>query len=152
MDARSADLQGYVRDALRLIRGAVEQYHAGVYPSYRLVAAQLRLLLCDTNRVHNRLTDVSLLPRARPRVRLHPLLAGRLELDRQAEKLSLKEWLSQPVPAYPALTLRELIRAVSELDGGAHVDLKPESPLWGFEGRAEAVVKVGEIILEELES
>ncbi len=144
-------LKDYARDALQNLRSNLELYHQGVKPAYRVVAVQLRMLLCDTNRVHDRVVDVSLLPRVASEMRLHPLKqdAKGIIFDIDAGTLPLKEWLRQPVPGYEILTLRELIRTVSEQDGGAHVDLKPESPLWGYEERAEAVVKVGELVIAD---
>jgi hypothetical protein len=91
---------------------------------YRVAAAQLRLLLCDTTRRHGQVADISLARRLWPDLRL-PTLGAKIETVET--DLPLIEWLAQPVPG--GITLRRLIRLVCDQDGGAHVDPHPDAGL-----------------------
>jgi hypothetical protein len=124
----------------------IQLFDAGNTDCYRVVAGELRKLLCDTQRGN----DNSLVTRLFPKARLHPLL-GRLPpelmdklvfmipssmhfssekgtctveklFDETAEPLSIRDWLAQPL-FNNRITIGELIRSVADkLD--AHSDEK----------------------------
>jgi hypothetical protein len=148
----------YTRDALQLLAGCIESFQLGSRASYRVAAVELRLLLCDTNRIHERLVDISLLPRAYPEIKFHPLRSAPpaqegylVGFDRTREPVPLADWLSQSltIPHGGKITLRELIRTICEQDGGAHVDPRFHSPLLGWEGRVEATIAIGKYVVEQ---
>lgn len=156
-------LRSYARDALKVLDGNIRLYRRGEKECYRAAAVELRLLLCDTARVHNRVTDISLVLRLRGEVKLHPFaeragasrdsLSGNNLFDRTRSPLTLAEWLAQVLPqdgSRPPITLRSLIRLVVDQDGGAHVDPKPNSPLRGWPDRDAWIVAVGEYVSETL--
>ncbi len=69
-------------DAINNLELGVKAFHSGQTSAYRIVATQLRILLCDS--IKGR--DNSLLPRIFGHVRLHPILASvTQELDREWE-------------------------------------------------------------------
>lgn len=106
---------------------------------------QLRLLLCDTTRRHNRVVDIAVLPQIIPDLDLPALGPG-------GKRLLLNDWLAQPIPglADQALTVRQLIRRVCDQDGGAHVDFKPEAGLDGLDP-AGWIQTIGEIVVNSVE-
>ena len=127
-------LRGYLCDSLAILERSLSWSGQGARPAYRVAAAQLRLLLCDTTRVHGRIVDVSLAPRLFPELSLHPLqmdAAGEVQIDRGAERLPRLVWLSQavawPIPGGEAWTPRDAIRWVCDRDGGVHVDPQPRA-------------------------
>jgi hypothetical protein len=145
-------LIAYARDALRILEHNLALHRQGCLACYRVIAVELRLLLCDTTRRHGQVVDISLAPRLLPGLRLHPLSAGRQTLfDLQGEPLPLVAWLSQKLswPGGSQASLRDLIRAVVDQDGGAHVDLRA-----GADGETdfhpEVIVAIGEYVLGEL--
>lgn len=115
-------LEKHFWDSLRIIEICLDQVEEGQPEFYRVIAAQLRLLLCDTSREHDRIVDISLLPRVFPNIRLQPLLV-RGDFSPDADPIPLKEWLEQKVVILDApVTLRKLIRNVCDHEGGVHVD------------------------------
>jgi hypothetical protein len=134
-------LLAYARDSLEILRYSLTLFKHGQRPFYRVVALQLRLLLCDTSRRHNQIIDIAVLPQIIPDLDLPVVGAG-------GKRLPLKDWLAQPIPGQPdqALTVRQLIRLVCDQDGGAHVDFKPEAGLEGL-GTAEWIQTIGEIVV-----
>ena len=116
----SAVLQSYLEDSLHILTASLEQVENGAAPFYRVVALQLRLLLCDSSRRHNHLEDTSLAEQLFPDLAL-PALAP------PHAPLPLAQWLEQPAAA--GLTVRQLIRRVCDQDGGAHVDPHPQAGL-----------------------
>lgn len=142
---RSQDqLRQAVQDAITIIQNNVEAYDSGQSACYKVIASQLRILVCDT---YNR-QDNSLLPKVFPNPRFHPFAnpdlsegkkAGRqliffmpgtltsnscrvfdvFELDQ--EPIPLASWLDQHL-FDETVTIRVLIRSVADKDGGAHVD------------------------------
>lgn len=146
-------LQAYARGSLDLIQSNIDLYRHGLQPVYRVIAVELRLLLCDSNRAHNRLVDISLLPRIIPDLRLQPIkkdaqTENAFMFDRSAPALPLKEWLTQVLPGSDGLTIKNLILGVCEQDGGAHVDPHPTSPIWEYSQRAQAIICIGEYLLD----
>lgn len=149
-------LSTYLHETLTILECNLRLAQRGSPECYRVVAAQLRLLLCDTTRAHGQVIDISLARRLWPDLQLHPLNAAG-QYDRKLPPLPLTEWLAQPVSVQITTpgtlpTLRELIRLVTDQDGGAHVDLKPHSPLWGWIDRAAWILRTGEYIIHELGS
>jgi hypothetical protein len=152
----------YARDALDILAENLRLYRSGAPAGYRVAAVQLRLLLCDTNRVHDRVVDIALIPRLFPEMRLDPPqisrgadLPGRIRLSFPTgpSKLSLQEWLAQEVPvrADRSIRLRELIRLICEQDGGAHVDPRAAGDLRSWDGRDELIANLGEYVLSVLQ-
>ncbi len=157
MDAQTVDTEEVWRDyaagSLRILAASLRRFEQGARENYRVVAVQLRLLLCDTNRIHERLVDVSLIPRLLPDCRLRPLqISPRVRVDPSAEPVPLQTWLAGtvPLPGGAEITLRELIRIVCEQDGGAHVDPRHNHPVLVWDGRAEAIAAAGESVLRDL--
>ncbi len=58
-----------LRHSMDILESNIELFHAGKTSMYRVVAAQLRLLLCD----YYRGKDISLMPRIFKQVKLHPV-------------------------------------------------------------------------------
>lgn len=153
--APDVDLRSYLRDSLRIIERSLSWSRQESSPAYRVIAAQLRLLLCDTTRVHGRIVDVSLAPRVIPDLCFYPVEmgdAGQVRIDRDCPRLPRSEWLDQAVARSPEggepQTVRELIRWVCDRDGGVHVDSQPgEAPLPGPE---RWIVAIGAYVYEEL--
>jgi hypothetical protein len=128
--------------SLAVLEANIELFQRGVKDTYRVVATELRKLLCDGKN--------ALLPRVFDSIRLHKLhwtyilertpslaeglqilVPGRLEVrDGKThfellfaptqEQLVLEEWLQQPMLG-PDLSIRELIRSVADKEG-AHAD------------------------------
>lgn len=131
-------LRAYAADALRILERSLGLVEAGETAFYRVAALQLRLLLCDSTRLHNQIIDTALLPRVVPGLRLPAFdshgqaLGGDLPLD---------VWLEQElVVGAERMSVRRLIRAVCDQDGGAHVDTHGKA--LPVEAR-EALLKIG---------
>ncbi|NPV76656.1 MAG: hypothetical protein HPY59_09825 [Anaerolineae bacterium] len=152
MDRENERAVAYLREAVGILQTSLELGRGKQPEFYRVVAAQLRLLLCDTTRRHNRMEDIALAPRAAPGWGLHPLVENRFDASR--ERLPLADWLAQPLPLgrdQARLTIRRLIRQVCDQDGGAHVDLK-EWDAGDLDARREWILGIGEYVLGELEA
>ncbi len=159
LDRQSARL--YACGALHILEHNLLLYRQGEWECYRAVAAQLRLLLCDTNRIHNRLVDISLIPRIFPDLKLGHLAVivpdtetgKHLAFHEAAAPLLLPAWLAQTLPAPwgKPVSLRELIRTVCEQDGGAHVDQRSLADLRAWKERGEHIAALGEYILSVLD-
>lgn len=143
-------LEAYFHDSQLILRAAVRDYRAGRRAFYRTAALQLRLLLCDTVRRHNRVEDISLLRRVQPDCVLPPLNPD--GQPRPGEFLPLSEWVMQPLHGQngEVLTIRQFIRRVCDQDGGAHVDLKPQAGLSAFPHRAELIIRLAEALINQL--
>ena len=135
----------YANDALDILNTSLELVQQGRLEFYRVVALQLRLLLCDSTRRHNRVVDISLALRLWPDTCLSPLNPAGF-FDPSLDPFPLADWLAQPLPlpSGPVLTLRDLIRRVCDQEGGAHVDLKPEANLQEVADVPGWVCKAGE--------
>jgi len=124
MDKKHQQAVEYLQGALDILRTSLELGRGRQPVFYRVAAAQLRLLLCDTTRRHDRMEDIALARRVMPELRLLPLV-GR-QFDASRERIPLSDWLLQPLPSdreQNQLTIRQLIRQVCDQDGGVHVDL-----------------------------
>ncbi len=122
MDERSrAVLTQYTRDAINILEQCVRLYEEGHESFYRVAAAQLRILVCDTTFRHDRQVDIAIVPTLLPDLRLH-LMSDK---TRSQPEVDLQTWLDSPSGLEPEMTIRQLIRRVCDIDGGAHVDVKP---------------------------
>jgi len=128
--------------SLTVLEAAITMYHCGVVDSYRLVATELRKLLCDRN---------ALLTRVRPGFQLHKLhwtemletrpslmnglnyiMPGRLSVSQDGTShfeltfaqsgalMDVEHWIEQPLFSAD-ITVRELIKSVADKEG-AHSD------------------------------
>lgn len=120
---------------------------------YKVVAVELRTLLCDTTRRHNQIVDISLAARLAPRLALHPLGPDG-SFNRSQPRIPLAAWLQQPLPTghQPPITLQELIRKVCDQEGGAHVDPKPFGGLPDNLDAAAWIAAVGKYVIPELKA
>jgi hypothetical protein len=141
VSASRQTLLAYARDSLEILGYSLQLCRQGRRPFYRVAALQLRLLLCDTTRRHDQVVDIAVLPQLLPNLELP-------EMSPDGKRLSLKNWLAQPVPGQ-VLTIRQLIRRVCDQDGGAHVDFKPEAGLEGLDA-AEWIQTIGEIVVNSV--
>lgn len=141
-------LTEYAADCLAILRASLEQVAGGNPPFYRVAAVQLRLLLCDTTRRHDRVVETSLLPQVRPDLRLPPLGADGA-FHPELPPLPLADWLAQPLPG-GKLTLRQLIRRVCDTDGGAHVDPRRRAGLAGVSDPAGWIVRIGRVVADAI--
>lgn len=148
---KRADLAEYTRGSLSLIARSLSEIEKGYPEFYRVIALQLRLLLCDSTRRHNQTVDISLVPQIAPELKFHPLNALG-EFDSTLSPLPLKGWLAQPLPvkAVAPMTIRTLIRQVCDQDGGAHVD--PRTAMQFIPEAAGWMVRIGHYVLERLET
>jgi hypothetical protein len=124
------ELGDHILDSIEIIRKSLSLVDEGYAPFYRVIAVQLRLLLCDSTRRHGIIEDISLLPRWLPQIRLDPLDENGQPFSGSAG-LTINEWLNQKLVwgSGKNLTIRQLIRQVCDLDGGAHYDPKIKSGL-----------------------
>lgn len=136
----------YTRDALDILRASLQHMQSGQPAFYRPAAVQLRLLLCDSTRHHNRRVDLALLPQVAPGLRL-PRLTLHGEPDETQPPLPLAQWLEQPLapPGSAPLSVRRLIRLVCDRDGGAHVDSNPQ--VLPADIAAGLIAKIGAVVL-----
>lgn len=138
------ELLAYAIDAVRILQEAVHLQSEEQRYFYRVAAVELRLLFCDTTRVHERLVPLALAGRLWPDLRL-PSLSESLPEG----SLLLNEWLEQKLPEGD-LTIRQLIRRVCDQDGGAHVDARLHARLpEGFQPE-ERICELSEIALAVL--
>jgi hypothetical protein len=142
----------YARGSARILRRSIELYDQGERVFYRVMAVELRLLLCDTTRRHDKIYDLSLAPRLFPNLALSPL-NDRYEFDLSGARLPLEIWLAQSIPLNPTLThtLRQLVRGVCDQDGGAHVDRRTTCVFLPEDSQAEWMRKIAGVVLAELE-
>jgi hypothetical protein len=113
----------YLKDSLNIIAQSLRSIKSGQTFFYRVIALQLRLILCDTLRVHDEVIDISLIRRIDPDIQLHSITWD-AETALHPKTLSLEDWLSTSIPGNEnePITIRKLIRQVCDTDGGAHVD------------------------------
>ena len=140
-----------VRDALEILRTSSALVRSGQTAFYKVIAVELRLLLCDTTRRHGRIVDISLLPQLLPDLRL-PALPRRLAGRDSAAELPLEQWLEQEVRTSGGdpVTLRRLVRLVCDQDGGAHYDPRAASPLKELEDVPELLAEMADVLVARL--
>ena len=149
---KRVDLADYARGSLNLIARSLSEIEKGYPEFYRVIALQLRLLLCDSTRRHNQTVDISLVPQVLPELKFHPLNSIG-EFDHDLPPMTLEEWLAQPLPikATSPVTIRTLIRHVCAAilvthlaDQRAAMLFIPEAARW--------VVHIGRYVMERLET
>ncbi|GAP15336.1 hypothetical protein LARV_03120 [Longilinea arvoryzae] len=138
------NLMGYTRDAVLILQQVLQHYHEGQEYFYRVAAVELRLLLCDTVRRHDRVVSLALVKRLWPDVRFQPI-----DAQSKDSSLPLEDWLEQKLPDGD-LTLRQFIRQVCDQDGGAHVDIRQHARMPGRHSTAAWICKLSEITLAAL--
>jgi len=134
----------YGRDSWLILSASLELIEQGHSEFYRVAALQLRLLLCDTTRRHNRRVDISLAKHLWPDLHLNPL-NPQGQFDLGLAPIPLEKWLAQLLPgvAGQSITLRDLIRRVCDQDGGAHVDYRPQAGLQDITDVPGWICKIG---------
>jgi len=140
-------LKGYARDAIHILEQSQALYAQGQTYFYRVAAAQLRLLFCDTVRRHGRMIPLALAVRLWPGLELPGLAWNQSESDR----LSVEEWLAQPIPE-SGIIVKQFIRSVCDQDGGAHVDIRKHGHLPEGFPSAEWIFRLSGIVVAELGS
>ena len=164
--------------SISILEANIRLFHQGVRATYRVVATELRKLLCDGQN--------TLLLRVFTEIRFHKLhwtdilnrspslanglqilLPGRLEFNssrprfkllfaKTKEQMPLDEWLDQPLFG-PDLSVRELLRSVADKEG-AHSDPKYNETLaraklvqyCSEESHLHCIVGFGEYLLDFL--
>jgi len=146
-------LQTYTSDSINILEGSLKMIRNGNPAFYKVVAVELRTLLCDSTRRHNEIVDISLASRLAPHLSLHPI-SQEGSFDHSLPRLPLAEWLQQPLPASiePPITIRELIRKVCDQEGGAHVDPKPEGRLPQNLNATAWIADIGSYVVPELKA
>jgi len=152
MDIAVAGNKNYIQllkdlvDCTTIITDNILLFDKGKYYSYKVIAVQLRLLLCDISKRSKR--NNSLILKIFPNIKLHPVSfsledakkrsKGRLIFfspstlttnskriynifNKNAEPISLEQWLNQNI-LDEEITIFKLITSVANRDGGAHVD------------------------------
>lgn len=161
--------------SMRLVESNVDRYWAGDRDCYRVVAVQLRILLCDRK---------PLLPRVIPDATLHILhwtellqgcpslmeglttiMPGELRTDtngssrfellfgKSGHELSVSEWIKQPFFSLQT-TVEEIIKSVADKEG-AHSDPRYNTTLssakqisyGGTESHCHGIVAIGEYLV-----
>jgi len=139
----------YTLDAASILKHSVDLIESGEESFYRVAAAQLRILLCDTTFRHNRVEEIAVIPILFPQFKL-PLLDAPETTDRQ-NWLSLEVWLDQRADPCSDLTVRQMVRRICDVDGGAHVDPKPVNGIPTGCQPARWIVKIARILQPELD-
>jgi len=137
----------YLVESLDIIERNCNSYHQGFRPDYRVIAAQLRLLLCDKNRGKENSLALKVFPNLQlhqvtyqvsdETLKSHPVvwIAGSITgipiymqikdlFDLQSNLITLDKWREQiaVISQGKPFSLAEIIKSVSEKDGGTHVD------------------------------
>ena len=124
MDDKSKHiLSRYTLDALNILDHSIQLFDEGHESFYRVAAAQLRILLCDTTFRHGKQEDIAIVPVLLPDLNLSPVDAQ--GNPSRTASMNLQTWLDSPSQIEAGMTIRQLIRRICDVDGGAHVDIKP---------------------------
>lgn len=142
-DRERSFLVTYARDALDILENCIHQYDLGKHHYYRVAAVQLRLLLCDTAFRHGQHEDISLIPRLLPRLQLPPFASK----EDQNTSTDLQRWLNSSTGLNTDLSIRQLIRRVCDIDGGAHVETKPLAGLPENEDTSQWIINLSKCLL-----
>ena len=138
-------LTQYTQDALNILDHSLRLYDEGHKSFYRVAAAQLRILLCDINFRQGKQEDIAVVPILTPDIKLNLLDDHALpRLD--VEAVDLQTWLDSPAGLKFGLTIRQLIRRVCDIDGGAHVDIKLLAGLPDQENARQWIINIGKYI------
>ena len=141
-------LRQYTVDTASILKHSILLMESGEESFYRVAAAQLRILLCDTTFRHDRVESIAILPELFPDFKL-PAIGESEHAGR--ERLALADWLAQPAGAGLDLSVREMIRRVCDVDGGAHVDPKPVRGIPAGSDPAKWILSISKLLLPELE-
>ena len=126
------------------------------------VAVQLRILLCDSSRGK----DNSLIPKAIPSMKFHPIKLEYLNIedakiipsynlfDTNSSKISLSDWLNQEIIEVDfhdkKTTVRDFIKTAADKLGGAHIDTKLEGYHLLIESfQKNYLIEIGKYIIKE---
>ncbi len=137
-------LLDYAQDAVFILHEALQQIDFCHFHFYRVAAVELRLLLCDTARLHNRTIQTALAARLWPDLQLRALTWDDSEL------LGLNDWLNQKMPDND-FSIRQFIRRVCDQDGGVHVDIRKINQLPAQKRIVKWIYRVSSIVLEALD-
>jgi hypothetical protein len=137
-------LLDYAQDSALILHEALQQIDFCHFHFYRVAAVQLRLLLCDTARLHDKAISTALAARLWPDLRLRPLSRENPEL------FGLNEWLNQKMPDCD-LSIRQFIRRVCDQDGGVHVDIRKTNQLPALKQNVNWIFNLSCIVLEALD-
>lgn len=151
MDEQSKSvLKQYTLDAVSILERSLELCKTGHPSFYRVAAVQMRILLCDTTFRHDHQEDIAILPILFPELMLHRLDANyRPRMDEP--KIDLLTWLNSIADPKSNLTLRQIIRRVCDVDGGAHVDLKSQAGISDQETARLWIIAIGEYLVPLLD-
>lgn len=142
-------LKQYTLDAASILKQSILLMESGQLSFYRVAAAQLRILLCDTTFRHDRVEDIAILPILFPEMKLPPLDDS--NNPESSKSLPLTDWLQQPAGQGLKLTVRQMIRRICDVDGGAHVDPKPVKGIPAGSDPAMWILRIAKLLLPELE-
>lgn len=171
-------LQNDINASIANLNSNISQYYNGNLHAYRVVANELRKLLCDTHRQK----DISLVKRFFPDFRLHPLYGDQSKIDKNTSlyipgriysngkggshfeilfnesspSLPLDDWLVQRL-FDERITIKELIRSVADKES-AHADeqynstlLKTKSVILpGDSLCAKTIIKIGSYVMRKI--
>lgn len=142
-------LELYLRDSLNIITQSLRLIEDDYPFFYRVIALQLRLILCDTTRIHDESLDTSLIRQINPLVKLHALGSDPDYKD-PSRMLSLDDWLAAELPGsgLTSMTIRKLIRQVCDTDGGAHVDRRGSQLL--PPNHCQWIIRIAESVIASL--
>lgn len=165
--------------SIEILQTNIKAYHAGRKNSYRVIAVELRKLLCDKQKGN----DVSLAPKILGTIKLHPLRGKQAKIDKNTTlyipgriyfngkgkvsidslfneslcPLELGDWLEQKLHSLE-ITVREFIRSVADKEG-AHADdnfnttlQKTKSVVLASDDflSSEIIIAIGEYVLKML--
>lgn len=161
MEGQDPDrLNKYFNESLQILQANLTAYRQGCKFCYRVLAVQLRILLCDRKRVHNRWMPNALFNRIDPNLRLHPVTRsfqedGMYLVDTDLAPIPLSDWLLDPIqlPSRKIVSLGQGIRWVCDRDGGAHVDpeiLESDDSVKDQVALEALVVRISEYLLSKL--
>jgi hypothetical protein len=143
--------QRRLEDALAVLADSLVLIHQGKMQFIPVIAGQLRMLLCDTTRNHDKVVDVSLLKRLLPDLRLGALNAYD-DFESSAQSMPLRDWLTQTVRLNSkVVTILQLIRQVSDERGGVHADYQKSRDA---DGNTEAawMKRIAEHLIQRLKT
>lgn len=136
-------------DSVEIIRQSLNLIASGKKMFYRVIALQLRMLLCDTTRRHGKIVDLSLLPKILPDLKIQGTDgSGQPAID--GAELSVTDWLQQKlfVNASSSPTIQQFIRQVCDQDGGAHFDPKIDPVFDQSESCHQIIENLGRHLIE----
>jgi hypothetical protein len=146
MDDKSKKiLAQYTLDAVNILDHSIQLYDSGHDSFYRVAATQLRILLCDTTFRHDHHEDIAIMPILFPDLKLLRLSEDCRPLLSEP-KIDLQTWLDSQADPDSSLTIRQLIRRVCDIDGGAHVDIKPQAGISNQETARLWIIGIGKYI------